>query len=268
MPAESGRYYSRDGKLVDTALSADGKKMVRANITHARKLHLYPSTTTILQVQRKIGLERWKITHAIKIAHQNPCPADMPEDDWLDDIVEKAAEMPRDAAVQGSAIHGEIEQYLISGMVPFNPASERAAIAIAKMVKDPRCEVAFINERLGFAGTVDLVTAGSILDIKTITSLKGFKKPYYTWGLQLAAYCVGLEYPLAATKLVNLVVDRSTGDVKPFQWGKDGLHEPSRLAVAFGCLAEAWMIEHDYDPRLPVTGVGPEPEPEPKQEKA
>ena len=101
------------------------------------------------------------------------------------------------------------------------------------------------SKEIGFAGTPDIYCKAEvdiILDIKT-TAFKSFSKPYDTWKIQLGAYRI-LTKAAKGTRLVQMVVDRDTGDCLFID------HEdPDRYADAFMHLFNVWCIVANYDPR-------------------
>ena len=70
--SESTRFYTRDGQTADEVPSADGKKMVKTTITHARKLGLLPGYSNIIKRLAMPQLEAWKIENALRVSLANP----------------------------------------------------------------------------------------------------------------------------------------------------------------------------------------------------
>ncbi|MBM3493296.1 MAG: hypothetical protein FJX72_03080, partial [Armatimonadetes bacterium] len=66
--AEGGHWYTSDGQQVVTVPSADGKKEVKPDIRHARKLDLAPGVTSVIRCADRPELTLWKQRQAIASA--------------------------------------------------------------------------------------------------------------------------------------------------------------------------------------------------------
>ena len=244
----AAHYYDKDGVLVTE--TPEGKKVT---IKHVIKAHLYPSVSTVLAPTTAQEYAKANQKRAIRASLTTPRPAEIDEDDWFEACIEAAGEASNEYIDAGNSLHAEAAHYIKHGEPSFgaSPVERRAVEEMVKRLRDPQSEVSFTNTELGFAGTADIVTENEVYDIKS--KGKGGMRPDYTYGLQLAAYCMGLGKPIETTKLVNIMVPRNGDDIEFVEWGtlrkKTHLHSPLQLSIAFGCLLEAWCIQKQYFPR-------------------
>jgi hypothetical protein len=239
---------------VEEVPSADGKKMVKATLTQARKLGLLPRTTSIISELTNFTLVEYQKEECIKACIA--FPFDRPDEEeeietYIRMIKAKADEFKNFTANRGKEIHAQVGKWLESGQDTDDGIGKAAILRIGQWLKSVEAtkvttEQSLGGKKFGFAGTPDMVveTPGGriIADIKT-TSFKKFRKPYDGWMLQLGAYSILTESD-PSTQLVSLVIDRDFGDTKVLPYD-----EPERWREAFRHLFEVWVGIKGYDPR-------------------
>jgi len=229
--AESAHWYTEGGQCVEEVKRSKPKldpytnQMLttrKSTLADARKLGLYPSWSTVKSVTRSRDLDRYKTRQLLDAAwrlreHQ----AD--EADWKNEVYLAAQQHGEEAANMGTAIHAQIERYVMTGEKPFDPNMERVAASILEWFgpDKPTAEVQRTNAQLAKAGKIDLyVPCQVIADIKTKDRLDTFRGCYESWGGQLAWYADVLGEDINAIRLVNIVVPRDGGTAIFCEWGK------------------------------------------------
>lgn len=239
-PSESGHWYDRQGNPVYEVPSADGKKMVKPDIRHAKKLGLYPGTTTIQREAAKPGLERWKTQQAILSALTLPRLDGESLDSFAERALRDSGEQAKKAAEKGTAIHGAIQGHYEGRGCP-----DEYKIFVANAVfeiDDAYGDITLSAEtpfasKLGFGGKTDLHNDELVIDIKT----KEFSEPvgklaYDEHCIQLAAYREGLDLPKAVCANVFVSVN-NPGLVHIHEWPEEELQRGWRM---FRALLEYW----------------------------
>lgn len=168
---ESGHWYDpTNSKLVLSVPYADPRQGLRpTTLRDARKLGLFPSVTTILNILDKPGLRQWSLERAVTAALTRPRPLFQPEDtrELVKEVLEAADEYKNWAADFGTKVHLGLSVSLgMSEMVPFPDeiANEPDVLEVvhhfftdwfhtAGLVCE-KSEHSFISS-LGYAGTVD-----------------------------------------------------------------------------------------------------------------
>lgn len=252
-------FYDINGNAVFEVPNASKGGMRPTTIKDARKLALFPSVTTILDVLSKGDLNDWRdrqITEAAFLTQ--PKAMELPEA-YHDRIMEAAFKKVDDAADLGTRVHKAIEQHFQgqiydSTLKPYVDGVDRW---IEKnQVKLVEQELRLCNTEHGFAGTTDAAIESKdgkgILDFKTRKTKPGKEvKPYDTQIMQIAAYGFtkfgnhshfnGVNVYVSTTEVINGVarVEASwyTPDDCAKAWG------------AFLCAAALWRYLKDYDPR-------------------
>lgn len=197
--SESGRWYHKDGRPCETVMGANGVERA-ATLRDARKLDLLPSTTSILKVLARPGLDNWKIEQSILSALTLPRHGGETDQEFISRIKFDSKEKARKAAERGTALHTAIEKWL-SGQAPearflrHCEAVERVLSDLGLKVADARCEKSFALPEKGYGGRVDLHFFGPdwVLDIKSKPTIEDGKK--LAWPehpCQLSAYGMGL----------------------------------------------------------------------------
>jgi ATP-dependent exoDNAse (exonuclease V) beta subunit len=245
----TGRLYahvenkSRPGELRDFTL-ADARK-------HPERL--YPSVTTYLSAVNKEMVNLWRIEQGIRAVLTEPITGDEDWERYIRRMVSKADEYSRRAADFGAEIHNTVCN-LLGGRRP-----ERQDFIMSRKIAEGVCfwleasgyevletEHTFVNERLGYAGTIDLKVRrrGKIvrLDIKTNSFKTERECPFYPeHRYQLAGYALGEEADpederevlYVSRETMNLIVPRLCT-------------EPSKDDRAFMAIKELWHATHDY----------------------
>lgn len=239
---------------VEEVPSADGKKMVKATLVHAKKLGLLPRTTSIISELTNFTLVEYQKEECIKACIA--FPFDRPDEEeekatYIKMIKAKADEFKNFAANRGKELHAQVSKWLEDNTQPEDAVGQAAILRIGEWLRSVEAskvttELSMGSKAMGFAGTPDMVietpTGRIIADIKT-TSFKKFRKPYDSWMLQLGAYSILTESE-PGTQLVSLVIDRDHGDTKVLPYD-----EPERWREAFQYLLEVWCRIKGHDPR-------------------
>lgn len=249
---ESAKWHDRlTLKQVEQVHSADGKKMVKATLTHAKKFGFLTSVTSVIGTIASFQLEQWKIGQAIRACIGFPFKGEDTDEEVVKEYIaminSKAGEYAKTSADRGKVIHGDVARWeRAGGTLPDDPASRKICQKLAKHdeelgVTEVSCETSFGSAELGWCGTPDrrLVTPKGIVyqDFKT-TDLRKYKSPYDSWRLQLAAYGQGEAYLLE-----QVVADRDTGDVVIVE------HDQTLgFEAAFAHLFALWCVLKQYWP--------------------
>jgi hypothetical protein len=225
--------------------------------------------TEILKVVAKPGLEAWKKEQVLLAAVESIRSTgkeifdilsdEAKRDTWMRGVVAESETIGTLAAERGRDIHKDIDEYLTGGVVPQDPASQRACKAIeARYRISPTakimCHVPFVNPKEGFAGEMDMAVSDGvdiIADIKTKDMQKGFK-PSIENGMQLAGYMLGAGSHDRSPVLENVFVDRATGETQFFRWptsqSKEAPFCVPQLVEAFKACRSLWCVINRYNP--------------------
>jgi hypothetical protein len=183
--------------------SKEGKTMEGATLREARKLDLYPSVTTVLDIFRKYGIEKWKTEQAILSALTFPNSQDYTDTEIIKQIITDSEDESKRAANYGTIIHNLIARMLLKDQINLNEYEEKIQItmeAIKECLSNMdvifAIERTFVSEELGYGGTIDCIGRMDdkilVIDFKTQkTEINRKYKKYPEWLYQLAAY-VGL----------------------------------------------------------------------------
>ena len=270
MSSENVRFYDRTKHIpVEEVKSADGKKMIKPTIRHARKLGLLPSVSSICKTLASHQLTDWIARNAIKTAAKLPMQSlagmlvgDTEEDRldaYADFVMSKAGEFTAECADTGKLFHAAISKMLDSNLkdMPEEGPMLVACTSIAGRVASMQfqsftSEAGLGDAELGFAGTPDVFAVQPeltlIADTKT-TDLEKFKEPYESWKLQLGGYyklISKLKGTSADTVWEQWVVDRNTGEFKPITYADADMQQ---YALAFEHLFAVWCVVNKYNPK-------------------
>lgn len=250
-------FYKSDGSSMHTIVGKNGKERT-TSIADARKLGLFPSVTTILDVQSKPALIEWLQQELLAAAIAEPYhPHEWDEDNWKKAMLTKMRNKSRVAADRGTEIHGKLDKFFQGKSVKMDKDwkfIEPTLLLIEKTfgLEGWVSEKSFAQTRVGFAGCVDLHHPEKhiIIDFKTKDKegLKGVKQ-YDDHKMQLAAYQVGLELP-SNTRRFNMFI--STNENTPGQCIIEECREFTKYIEMFHHLHFFWMLKNKYDPRQPV----------------
>jgi hypothetical protein len=118
-PSEaSGHWYTRTGEQILEVPSADGKRMVKTTLRHARKMNLVPGVTTILRMADKPTLNAWREEQMMLAALTLPRLNGESEAAWVKRVKLDAAAHAAQAAALGTDIHAAIEYYMLTSRLP------------------------------------------------------------------------------------------------------------------------------------------------------
>lgn len=228
--SESGHWYNEDG-LVLAVPSADGKKMVRPTVRHARNGLVVPSVTGIIGIYDKPALTQWKIKEHVKAcSYIEQRRADESFDDYFKRVSEQM-NRHNDHAQLGTNIHAEIAKGL-AGKHHDEIAENAIAFVQSEMAKLVlpmlRSEMPFADRTHGFGGTVDLMMFDDeqiiFIDFKTTDDdkLSQESKLAYreTHLAQLVAYDLGTNITSKKTRYINVFIGRLGGEIYVHEWNK------------------------------------------------
>ncbi len=253
---ESGHWYAPDGSPCYEVKGAKGQ--VRpTTLRDARKMGLYPSVTTVMQMLPKPGLDAWKQRQVLLAALTSPHQADgESHDDYIARIMADAAEQAKVAREKGVNIHGAIERHLQGLPVedeyrPFAEAAMNALLNHLSAYHDDLKFDVFEAEKsfacpLGFGGKVDLHSRALnvVADFKTKEFDESATK--LAWDehrIQLEAYRNGLALPTA--RMLNVFVSTSVPGLVRVIEHEDGDSQPWDVFMA--CL-NLWKTLKGYHP--------------------
>ena len=249
--AESGHWYTRDGKPAYTIIGKNGKER-NTTLRDARTNDLVPSVTTIINIMAKPGLERWKMQQVLFASLTLPMRDGEPEDEYLDRIMEDSREQGRAAADEGTKIHAAIQKsYEGKPVSSHENYVSGCKEKIRKTFGDHKwfCEEPF-GHSLGFGGKCDMYTrstddpqVGIILDVKSKEFEDADKVDAYDEHLmQLAAYRAGLNIPNA--RCANVFVSRNVpGLVAIKEWSPEDMDRGWEM---FQHLLKFWQLKNNY----------------------
>ena len=219
--------------------------MVKPDIRHAKKLGLYPGTTTIIREAAKPGLERWKQTQAILSALTLPRLDGESLDSFAERALRDSGEQAKKAAEKGTNIHASIQAHYEGLEYPDEHKVFVANTAIAiekKYGVSSFCAEESFASNLGYGGKIDLYTDELVIDVKSKEfseeqlADKKFRLAWDEHAQQLAAYRGGLELPKAVCANVFVSVN-NLGLVHIHQWPEEDLQRGWRM---FRALLNYW----------------------------
>ena len=251
-------FYKQDGSSMHTIIGANGKERT-TSIADARKLGLYPSVTTVMDVQAKPALIEWLQQELLEAAISRPFhPHEWDVTDWKKAMLMQMRVKGANAAKRGIEIHGKLDQFFSNNCTwDVNDPDIDYMVSAVKLIDEQFGLDGWVSEKSfahesGFAGCVDLHHPDKhiIIDFKTKdkADLKGVKQ-YDDHKIQLAAYQCGLNMP-SSTRRFNLFI--STNKETPGQCNLVECTEFSRYLGMFSYLHAFWMLKNKYDPRKGV----------------
>ena len=217
--AESGHWYTKQGLPAYTTIGKTGERPT--TLRDARKAGFLPSTTTIINIMSKAGLDTWKQQQVLLSALTLPREPQESEQEWLARVMKDSRETGYQAANRGTAIHGIIQNWFEQVYMPERPSY---LDAIDKTLKDAFGDQVWLSEKsfahpLGFGGKCDLMAKpingqglGFCIDFKTKDTDLDKVDVYFEHELQLASYREGLNLPNARCAIV--FVNGTTNQVK------------------------------------------------------
>ena len=249
MLAESGHWYTIDGKPKYTIVSKNGKQR-NTTLRDARKLNLFPSVTTILDVAAKPGLVNWQVNQGIQAALTLPREENETDEQFLYRVRQDSKEQAEKAANEGTIIHADINK-------GFAGTKDSVVFTVLKKLIDNT----FLNEQWvsessyasdeGFAGQIDLHNKKKtiVIDFKTKDNIEGkdpSKLVFDNHGMQLSAYSalLGIDEPIR----VSIFIDRKNPSmILPYVWDRDSHTKHLKMFLA---LLTFWKMSKNYDPTI------------------
>jgi len=215
----TGHWYTPQGTPAYTTIGKTGERPT--TLRDARKEGLLPSTTTIINIMSKAGLDTWKQQQVLLSALTLPRGLQESEQEWLVRVMKDSRETGYKAANRGTEIHGIIENWFEQVYMPEKPAYLDAidnALKTAFGEQAWLCEKSFAHP-LGYGGRVDLMAklingqgTGFVVDFKTKDTDLDKVDVYFEHELQLSSYREGLNLPNARCAIV--FVNGTTNQVK------------------------------------------------------
>jgi hypothetical protein len=253
---ESGHWYNRQG---ESRHEVDGKP---TTLRDARKNGWVPSSTTVLQVYPKPGLEnaiRWELVLMTKEFPRRMFP-DLSDWDYYQLIVSKQKDKSMEAARVGTIYHHAIEALLKDEELP--ESSKEIPVTFFPAFKEwwnkqglhgVELEQSFASS-LGYGGRIDCIAVTEddvhyYIDWKTQDTKEGKKVQYWeTWPLQLESYARGdqnfLGTDIPNYVIMSVVVSRNEpGRIESKTWLENDRHWNAFV----NCL-EMWKYMKNYDP--------------------
>lgn len=213
----------------------------------------YPSVTGIIDILAKPQLENWKIEQHLKTVWSPDKNLVLNADKFFDDFdnfaqqVKDLTQLRLDEAPKaGTNIHKVIEDYLFTGEYPVHLMHAKIIRNIEAELKKElgkdiqwEQEKRFVNQKLGYAGTIDLVSDEWVIDFKskqTAAKFKPGKMAYEDHARQLAAYGYGIS--TVEMNSANIFVCLETGEID-FH-----IHEPDKIGLAWEDFCDCLNLYH------------------------
>lgn len=236
--AESGHWYTRDGKPAYTIIGKNGKERP-TTLRDARQYNLVPSVTTIIRCAAAPGLERWKQEQVLLAALTLPRIDGESEQEYLSRVMEDSRAQGKAAAEEGERIHAAIEAAYKGHR--YDPKYEPHVSGVRDALGDGLAAELSFAHPMGFGGRVDLCGSDCVLDVKT----KDFSDPaevkaYDDHLMQVAAYRVGLV--MEGASIANVFASRTVpGLVKVIDWSEQDF---ARGWAMFSALLAFWKAKN------------------------
>lgn len=258
----SSHWYNADGTACFEVPTASKTGVRNVTIKDARKLGLFPSVTTILNILSKPQLDRWKLEQ-VALACAKETWKGKAIDEYVNERIEAAFQQVTEAADLGTDIHKALELHFQGK--PYDQNITVYVEAVQKWVTENKInftahELRLVNKRDGYAGTTDAAftcTKGfGILDFKTRKTEAGKPvKAYDDQVVQISAYHVAhyrsyvdFSIPGASALGVNLFISTTEpGRVEAVWYSEEEL---VKAREAFMHTCELWRYLKGYDPRI------------------
>lgn len=225
--SQAGHWYKPDGLPAYTIIGKNGKER-NTTLRDARELGLYPSVTSILELEAAPALTNWMINQAALACITLPRLEGEDDDSFIKRALDDSRQQAKKAAERGTYLHGLLETAIRPELRRDVPDSEAHIIAPCLEWLDasfpnytwhPERSFACVH---GFGGKLDLYgekgDEAVILDWKFKDDIiPGKKLAYDNHSTQLGAYAYGLGRPKA--RCVNLFISSSIpGLIVPHEW--------------------------------------------------
>jgi len=231
----SAHFYTTTGQAMHRVPYADKKRKDETRPTtlaDAKKLSLFPSTTSILSIINKPGLEIWKLEQCLLSALTLPRLHEETTDGFAKRVAEDMKVQVRQAADRGTKIHRAIENWLNNKFVYLEKELEPVFDPVLRWLQDEVEEVIMAEQVLvhreeQYAGTVDLIAVlksygPMVVDFKTKSGDASF---YTEWNLQLASYRAAYHHSFPKASPVGLlsvvVASQEPRPVEVHQWPEE-----------------------------------------------
>ena len=252
-----GHWYAKDGTPTYEVPNASKGGLRPTTLTDAKKLHLVPSVTTILEVPDKPALLRWKTEQVLKAAWENVRTEMSTFDDWKRQIMYTSESVGREAATRGHEIHDALEQFYLGGDLQLKDLEFIAPVVAAMNERFPGVkwvpESSFTSIQHGFGGRIDMYSPeGIVLDFKT-KNTDDVKKMVAFEGhhMQTAAYAVGLlendrfdSVEIDKVRRYNLFISTQQPGLITITESK----EFDKDWEMFSTLNRYWQLKNNYKP--------------------
>lgn len=243
--SEFGHYYAPDGSTRYVVTGKNGRERA-TTVRDAKANGWFPSSTTILKLLDKPGLNRWINDQFALQAYTMPVIAGETTEAWMARVREGATAQARAAAERGEYIHGGLESHFC-GLTPADDIIDICAAAI-EVIRENCGEQQWRTEKsfacdLGYGGKVDLHSDQWIVDFKTKQNVSDKDTTYLEHALQLASYRRGLNLPHACCAIV--FVDRDRPAAKFVKIAEDELVDGLEIFLS---LHRIWCLRNRYNP--------------------
>jgi hypothetical protein len=251
-------FYTADGESRHTIIGKNGKERT-TSIADARKLGLFPSVTTVMDVAGKPAVIQWLQNELLLAALNTPFhPHEFEADDWKKLMLRNMRAKSEKAAARGTDIHNKLEKYFTTGEI--DKKDKKYLIPVIEIINDtfPNsswiAEARFTNKKYGYSGCIDLHKVANkndkaiIIDFKTKdkTNLKDFVQ-YDEHKMQLAAYQAGIASNSECRRF-NLFISVNVDTPGLCQLVE--CTEYDRYLNMFLSLNTFWQLKNKYDPRF------------------
>jgi hypothetical protein len=242
--------YDKTGKPVYQVPYANKKKGMRdATLRDAKKLGLFPSTTEILNILDKPGLNIWLQDRVLESALTLPRKKEESDKEYMVRIKQDSKELSLLARDEGTRIHDALEssfkdQVIDTKYIDLTNKVKQAVFEFFGTSEGWKAEESFAHCS-GYGGKVDLNNRDIkvVIDFKTKEVFKT-KMAFDEQIMQLVSYSQGLRIENA--RHVNVFVDYS-GEIVFHEW-KDDKGEVTRAYKMFMTCLTLWKLQKRYDP--------------------
>lgn len=258
--SESGHWYAEDGSPVYEIRGANGKmravtlrdaKALRKK-TGKECLRLVPGVSSIVAMEYKPALERWKIEQALLAALTLPRLPNEDEGAFLNRAREDSQAQAKKAADRGTAIHAAIQgsfegQMTAAEFIPFVESVRGYLWQRFGGIGEWEPERSFAHP-LGYGGKSDIIcrVLPAVVDFKCKDFGPEKTANELAWEehcMQLAAYAHGFQIP-QATCINVFVSTRQPGLIRAREWDASEIAEGWE---AFRLLLRLWQIRRQYN---------------------
>lgn len=242
--SDGGHWYDRQGRLIETVPGSKGSP-VKPDLRHARKFDLAPGCTTIIRAAHREQLVQYRERQVLMAALTLPRPVGESDEAFVDRVLRDSKEHAKNAAEQGSDVHGRIERRVVG-----DPWVTAVDLEVQRLTGVPLSrwlsEVPCVSE-FGFATKSDLHCvegdAAWVVDVKTKDGTLGDLRLWDEHYQQLAAtrQALGLHAARCAIVFVSRTEPQAVAIEAEAQDLRDGWE-------CFRCLLGFWQAKNRYRP--------------------